>query len=547
MTADRRGLLVSLALTVGLAGVLDTIVAVRMGRTPDEGAHVEYGRRVLHGEPIRDRIYFDSKMPVSALNAIPGVVGEQLERRQLLPRAAALLQDWKVARAAGVLSLLLLNVLVYRWAAALYGTAAGIAAAVLVVLAPNLIAHGTLATTDGYFALAVLLALYFLRRYLRQPTATNAALSALTLALAQLTKPFALYLYPIAAVGLAVAVLRRPRTEHSPTARGVSLYTALCVFAFLLTLNVGFGFSRSFVPLAGYEFTSPPFQRLQQRVSRTAVLRELPVPVPYAYLQGLDMTIDDEAHGRSFGNVYLLGELRSSKDRRFDGFKSYYAVAWFFKEPIALQLLLLLGLAELRRRRPFADVMLGEGLLLLAAGGLVAYLSFFNRAQLGIRHILPALAISVVIGAGAFARFPSLPRWRQIGLGLLVVWLAVATMRYYPHLIPYMNEWAGDRRLAYRLLADSNLDWGQNEPVVRAFLTKNPDVVLNPEEPVCGRVLMSANRLTGVIGTRKNWKSPAWTWSYEPVAHVGYAHFLFDIRSDSAGAAPCTPRQRPPS
>jgi hypothetical protein len=319
------------------------------------------------------------------------------------------------------------------------------------------------------------------------------------------------------------------------------------VVAFLLALNVGFGFYRSFLPLADYEFTSPTFQRLQQRVSRTAALRELPVPVPYAYLQGLDMTVDDEAHGRSFGNVYLLGELRSSKDRRFDGFKSYYAVAWFFKEPIALQLLLLLGLVELRRRRPFADVMLGEGLLLLAAGGLVAYLSFFNRAQLGIRHILPALAIGVVIGAGAFARFPSLPRWRQIGLGLLVVWLAVATMRYYPHLIPYMNEWAGDRRLAYRLLADSNLDWGQNEPVVRAFLAKNPDVVLNPEEPVCGRVLMSANRLTGVIGTRKNWKSPAWTWSYEPVAHVGYAHFLFDIRSDSAGAAPCTPRQRPPS
>jgi 4-amino-4-deoxy-L-arabinose transferase-like glycosyltransferase len=547
MTADRRGLLFSLAITVGLAGVLDTIVAVRMGRTLDEGAHVRYGRRVLHGEPIRDRIYFDSKMPVSALNAIPGAVGEQLKRRQLLPRAAALLRDWKVARAASVLNLLLLNMLVYRWAAAIYGTAAGLAAAVLVVLAPNLIAHGTLATTDGYFALAVLLALYFLRRYLRQPTATNAALSALTLALAQLTKPIALYLYPIAGLGLTVALLRRPRTEHLPTPREASLYSALCVLAFVLTLNIGFGLYRSFLPLAEYEFTSRPFQQLQQRVSHTPLLRELPVPVPYAYLEGLDMTIDNETQGRSFGNVYLLGELRSSKDQQFKGFKSYYAVAWFFKEPVALQLLLLLRLVELRRRRPFADVMFGEGLLLLAAGGLVAYLSFFNRAQIGIRHILPALAIAVVIGAGAFARFPSLPRWRQIGLGLLVVWLAVSTMRYYPHLIPYMNEWAGDRRLAYRLLADSNLDWGQNEPLVRDFLARNPDVVLNPGEPVCGRVLMSANRLTGVTGTPRNGKSPAWAWSYEPVAHVGYAHFLFDIRTDSAGAGPCTAVQRAPS
>ena len=113
-----------------------------------------------------------------------------------------------------------------------------------------------------------------------------------------------------------------------------------------------------------------------------------------------------------------------------------------------------------------------------------------------------------------------------------------------------LSERRGDDTSAmqsYRLLADSNLDWGQNEPLVQDFLARNPDVVLNPGEPVCGRVLMSANRLTGVIGTRKNWKSPAWTWRYQPVAHVGYAHFLFDISSDSAGTAPCTAGQRPPS
>jgi 4-amino-4-deoxy-L-arabinose transferase-like glycosyltransferase len=545
MTADRRGLVLSLAITIGLAGLLDTVVAARMGRTPDEGAHVEYGRRVLRGEPIRDRIYLDSKMPVSALNAIPAVVGERLEARQLLPGAAARLQEWKVARAASVLGLILLNVLVYRWAAALYGTAAGIAAAVMVVLAPNLIAHGTLATTDGYFALGVLLALYCLRRYIRQPTWTNAAISASALAVAQLTKPFALYLYVLAAVGLAAAALWPPRGERPLTPRGVGLYAAMCAMAFVLVLNFGFGFSRSFLPLKDYDFTSAPLKRVQRKVARTPVLQELAVPVPYAYLQGLDMTADDEAHGRSFGNVYLLGELRSSKDSRFQGFKSYYAVAWFYKEPIALQLLLLLGLIEICRRRRFADVILAEALLLLAAGGLVVWLSFFNRAQLGIRHILPALAIAIVIGSAAFARFPSLPRWRQVGLGVLLAWLALSTMRYYPHLIPYMNEWAGDRRFAYRLLADSNLDWGQNEPLVRKFLEQNPDVLLNPEEPVCGRVLMSANRLTGVLGTRKNWKSPAWTWRYEPVAHVGYAHFLFQIPPDSTGSATC--RQRPPA
>jgi hypothetical protein len=97
-----------------------------------------------------------------------------------------------------------------------------------------------------------------------------------------------------------------------------------------------------------------------------------------------------------------------------------------------------------------------------------------------------------------------------------------------------MNEWAGDRRLAYRLLADSNLDWGQNEYLVRGFLATNPDVVLNPDAPICGRVLMSANRLTGVLGSRKTWKAHSWAWGYQPVAHVGYAHFLFHIPPDRA-------------
>ncbi len=529
MDADRRGLVISLAITVGIAGVLDTIVASRMSSTPDEGAHVEYGRRVLHGRPVRDRIFFNSKMPISALNAIPEFAAERLEAHQVLPGAAARLHNPKVARAASVVGLLALNVLVCLWARALYGPAAGIAASILVVFAPNLIAHGTLATTDGYLALGVLLALYCLRRYLRQPTWGNACLSASTLAVAQLTKPFALYLYAIAGVGLAAAALSRSRTESSLTARGIALYGVACLAAFLLLLNVAFGFDRSFARLGSYRFASAPFVGLQRTVARIPVLWRARVPVPHPYVQGLDMTADDEAHGKSYGNVYLLGQLGDSKDPRFRGFKSYYAVTWFFKEPIALQVLFLLGLLEVvRRRRRFADVVLGEGLLLLAAGALVVWLSFFSRAQLGIRHILPALAIAVVIASAAFSRFSSLPRRSQIGLSLLVVWLGLSTFSYYPHLIPYLNEWAGDRRLIYRLLADSNLDWGQNAYLVRDFLAKNPDVVLNPAAPVCGRVLMNANQLTGVLPPR-NRRGRSWAWGYEPVAHVGYAHFLFHI------------------
>src|SRR6185295_19701096 len=64
------------------------------------------------------------------------------------------------------------------------------------------------------------------------------------------------------------------------------------------------------------------------------------VPVPAAYVEGLDWVFANERGGV---NVYLLGEL--GKDgvvgRRFP---EYYPIAWLYKEPIATQLLLLLAL-----------------------------------------------------------------------------------------------------------------------------------------------------------------------------------------------------------
>ena len=93
-------------------------------------------------------------------------------------------------------------------------------------------------------------------------------------------------------------------------------------------------------------------------------------------------------------------------------------------------------------------------------------------------------------------------------------------------MIPYMNEWVHDRRLSYRYLADSNLDWGQDYDLVEKFLKENPDVVQAPAKPVAGRVLVGANCLTGVY---PRYCPASWVKRYEPVAQIGYAHFLFVV------------------
>jgi len=65
--------------------------------------------------------------------------------------------------------------------------------------------------------------------------------------------------------------------------------------------------------------------------------------------------------------VYFLGQLGNPYDPSFHGFKSYYVVAMFFKEPIPMHILCILGLVWIWRNRSYPEFLTGEAMLLLAA------------------------------------------------------------------------------------------------------------------------------------------------------------------------------------
>lgn len=526
MPINRRTLTYLVALLIGCSAVLDTVVALKMFGTTDERKHSIYGLHILHFQPDRLGLtagfYFDSQMPISALNAIPHVIGLYLEKHNVLPHLSWVLNDPRTARFPTILATLTLTLMVCLWAYDLYGAESALASCILCILSPSLIAHGTLITTDMYHALGVVGSLFFFRRFLFQPTLRNALLSGLTLALAQITKPFALVLYAVVFVVLALGSFG-PTRLPSLTRRHIVVYMAIAAASFIAVINFAYSFDRTFLRLGSYSFQTKFFTQLQE----TPLLGQLPIPVPYPFLQGLDMMKYGEETGTKLGNIYLLGELGDSHSRTFTGFKSYYAVAFFFKEPIALQILFWWSIVWICRNRSLTDFIFGEGLLLAAAAILVFWFSFFSRAQIGIRHILPALAIEVIIAGAVFSNFSSMYWAKKAVLSTLVLWMAVSVASYYPHMIPYMNEWVLDRRLSYRILADSNLDWGQDAYVVDEFLKKNPDVVLNPPGPVAGRILVSANRLTGI--ERGVPCAVFLARHYKPVAQVGYAHFLFVV------------------
>jgi hypothetical protein len=121
--------------------VLNIIVANNMAPTTDEAWHVDYGVRILINKPDRSHARLDSKMPVSALNALPKAVSKILRTLELAPSLAAKLRDFRAARYPTIIAAFCLSLLVYVFTKSLYGHVAGVLAQSLFVISPNIIAH----------------------------------------------------------------------------------------------------------------------------------------------------------------------------------------------------------------------------------------------------------------------------------------------------------------------------------------------------------------------------------------------------------------------
>lgn len=527
----RRHIILPLG-TALLGLIINIVVATSMAPTSDERWHVSYGAHILQGKPERPNVLYDSKMPVSALNALPYGVAWYLRHHEIAPALANILEDVRTPRWATIAAAFGLSLLVFIYAESLFGRTAGLFAQLLFVMDPNIIAHSTVSTTDLYVAAATLLALYCLRRFLLAPNTKNAAWTAVTLSLAQLTKFSAGYLYIVLAIALvAAAIYARYSQEkrYRITRRQMAVLLGLTSLCFFVFMNAGFLFDKPLTTLSQYKFVSEKFCALQQ----IRVLRAVPLPVPRAVIQGFDGMSYHNSTGADFGNMALLNEVRGPELPRSDGFPFYYVIAYVLKEPLGMQLLLILALVWVFRNRSPADLLAGEGLLLAAASVFFIIPSFFSNSQVGIRHVLPVLVIFAVLSGGAFKGWTEFSMARKWLLAGCILYVAVSVGSYFPHMIPYFNEILTDRKLAYRFLADSNLDWKQDTWEVERFLHNHPDVILEPKERVAGRILVSGDLLAGVWPRKADYFLRL--ERLQPVAQVGYGHFLFVVPAQADG------------
>jgi hypothetical protein len=187
--------------------------------------------------------------------------------------------------------------------------------------------------------------------------------------------------------------------------------------------------------------------------------------VPQAWAAGYIYT-NTSASERT---AYLMGDVYPG------GRWSYFPLAWLFKEPLAMIATALVALLIAFRSPRWgwtgcAMIIPPAVYFSLAAGG---------NLNIGLRHIFPVIPfIDVAIGL-AVARLWSSTRVPAKALVIiLATGLAIETLAAYPDFICFFNLAAGGERGGPLLLGDSNLDWGQDLPLLAQWQQQNPSIPL---------------------------------------------------------------------
>lgn len=342
---------------------------------------------------------------------------------------------------------MLLGALIFRWAGERFGLQAGVVALVLFAFDPNLLAHSALMTTDIGVTFFILLAVYSFDRWARRPSLRWLVASGLALGLACAAKFPTIILLPVLIVLALVAAWRAHRMRRAHRVRQT-------IIALAAMFAIG-----AVVVWAAYRFEVGPCKPLS-----------ISVPAPTLW-NGLLRVKEREEEGRV---AFLLGQISPR------GWWYYFPVALAVKTP--LPTLLLLGLAVVNSVilafRPASRSNRGElgkkawsTLTLMLLPVLYFCIGLRTKLNIGYRHLLPILPFLFIwVSDFRLQAFPSRTPVSRLLLGLLGIWLLAGSFSIYPYHLAYFNEIAGGPENGYRILADSNLDWGQDIKRLKTWL-----------------------------------------------------------------------------
>ena len=483
--------------------------AVHWDATYDEYWHLLWSERaLLEGNFEREYSNFVSTTPVTMLNAGARELSSMAGYTDGQQRTAA-------SRLPTVAGWVLLLALVYGLGRRLAGPEAGLLASTLTALDPNLATHGALATVDIYFAIVTLAFVYQSVRFLQSPGMRDAMLLAAILGTAFVVKLTTVLFLPVLLLVLVLGVARKGAEQFIPT---LTLYSVVGTAVASLIVNLAYQYQDVGFFLKDITLYSSFMLGLQKELPWLFLL------LPRSFIEGFDQTLSFELV-MSWNTVIFDQYLTN-------GAWYYFPVTWFFKTPVAVLALVLiaavLGIRQLRAGTQ-TSATLQTALWLMGLQWLIflLYFNFVFRTHVGLRYILMCLPILYLFTAVALCHGPQ-RRWLPV---LLPVALVIAVLEHLPfagNALSFSNAFLPDKKNAWYVLTDSNIDWGQNYTQVFAQAdAEYPDAVRNPAHIMPGQNLIRLNYLTGVF---RNFEQYRWVReNLAPVHHLQHTHLLYEV------------------
>jgi hypothetical protein len=338
-----------------------------------------------------------------------------------------------------------LGALIAIWAWQLAGPPAGVIAAALFALDPNFLAHSFLAKNDVAAALGFAATAFALWNVGRRVTIVGVVGLCLAVGFTLTVKFSGVLLVAIVPIALISRAMTPDPWRFAERPKKLLLAAGIavaCAFAALLTIWSAYGFRYAPSPDPAYvlDVAQQSNDGFPLRLIDRAKL------LPQSYTFGLAYTLHSAEHRLG----YLFGNTSST------GWWYYFPVAMAVKTPLATIAMLIAAIALLAksaRSRLRKHAWLAICLALPA--GVYLIMAMRSSLNLGIRHMLPVYPLAFVAIAVVLAKH------RRTAMVLLVL-LAIESFAVFPNYLAYFNVAVGGSRGGFKILSDSNLDWGQD-------------------------------------------------------------------------------------
>lgn len=361
-----------------------------------------------------------------------------------------------------------LGALLFESAYLTFGVGPALIALTIFAFEPNVLAHGFLVNTDMGLTCCLYAAVYAFYLYLEKGTKRRLVMTGIMAGTVLSVKHSGLIVLPVLAT-LALAELvggKMPTSADKPwtSNRFVSMASTL-VFVSLIayvTLWAFYGLRFAAQPHgSAMSYTPHAEQNSAVTLSTKLFMGSLRAHLlPEAYLFGFKHVISTLRGG---GAIFVLGKTYPT------GKWFYFPVVLLVKSTLGFLFLLLLGTLALipaqgKHRRALSMLTIPPLLFLI--------LCLPARLNIGIRHVLPVYPFLIVLASAGAWELCKYRSGKYIVVPL-IVFHAASSLSSFPNYIPYSNEMFGGTKRTYRVLSDSNVDWGQSLKAIKNYVQRN--------------------------------------------------------------------------